>query len=306
MIHFLASRDYPTFRIQQFIADLGVFRCIGHFGSYVHCSVNMGGHSQVAEMGLGDSHQRHIAEDSHRSPIIEAVELVTLETRIDTHRQLLRLTFEGLFRKIRRQVEQTGVISRLPRTDQLLVNPKVVASQHTVQPDENLLTFPCFRHRECCVIVARQRVRIVVFRLAEAIRLPATRHRDLTPCAIVHLQLPHAVQRFHHRFIGHRPHTFEGIHHDIRNPISDDTRLPHLCKYPTTKLFCSASIEMYLITLQCEIAGIDDIKILILTLQLIQCRHLGRALSASFGEGTTNHRHRSLYSQDAQAKHHKA
>ena len=80
------------------------------------------------------------------------------------------------------------------------------------------------------------------------------------------------------------------------NPVRNDTGLPHPCEHTPTKLFSSAGIKMYLISLQCEIAGIDDIKIFVLTLQLIKCcRHLGRALPTTFGKCGTDHRQRTIF-----------
>ena len=140
---------------------------------------------------------------------------------VDTHGQLLLTALP----QIGSEVEETGVEPTLPRTHIAVVEPEVIAAQHTVEPDGHLLPLPGIRHGESQPIVARQGVRIVVARLAEAVRLPAARHRNSPPGGIgsrhglvvrhtfYHFQLPLAIKAFHTGLVSHRPDAFVGIVH---------------------------------------------------------------------------------------------
>ena len=74
-------------------------------------------------MSLGNSEERDIADDAHRGPVVEAVELIALKLAVDAHGQLLRLTTGSALRQIGGQVEEAGIIATLPRADILIVKP---------------------------------------------------------------------------------------------------------------------------------------------------------------------------------------
>ena len=223
-------------------------------------------------MRLGDGHQRHVAEDAHRGPVVEAVELVALEARIDAHRQPLRLALEGPSCEMGRQVEQASVVARLPRADMLVVEPQVVASQHAVEPYVNLLPLPRRRHGERRTIVARQRVGVVILRLAETISLPAAGHRNVAFLP-VHLQLPRAVQRFHHRLVGDGPDALEGILHTGTAVIADDANGLHPGKHAPPQVDSPVGIEVQPVGLQAQVAGIHHVEVAVFARQPLQCLH---------------------------------
>ena len=110
----------------------------------------------------------------------------------------------------------------------MVVEPQVIAAQHAVEAYVYLLSAPLLWQCELRAIVARQGVRTVVFRLTEAVCLPASGHGDGAPSlgygwhglvvcyAFHHLQSPLAVQTALHSRVGDGQHTVKGIHHLCR------------------------------------------------------------------------------------------
>ena len=66
----------------------------------------------------------------------------------------------------------------------MVVDPQVIAIEHTVETEHDALAFPGLWNGERGAVIAGQRARTVVFRLAESIGFPASRNRNLLPTAV--------------------------------------------------------------------------------------------------------------------------
>ena len=215
-------------RIKYLVAYLSVLVAISHLGLNIHRSVIPGVDGQILQVCLRHGHQRHIAEDAVWLPVVVIVEVAPTKLRYHAHGELLLFNLPRPFKgrgKIICDVKHRRVKSRPPRPCFLAINPQVVAIQHTVKADDNPLPFPFLRHSKLCAIVSRQWLGMMICRLAESIRLPASRHRYHLPCivslrhgliirdAIHNLQVPLAIQALFHLRISHRQHALKGIHH---------------------------------------------------------------------------------------------
>ena len=209
--------------VEDLVVDSGTLRGVGHACHHVHLACVACCHGQVRQMGAGHGKERDVAEDAHRCPVVEAVELEAFVAAVDTHGQLLRLAREGLLGEEGREVKEARVIGHLPRSHLTSVEPEVVAAQHAVEADAHTLSLPRRWHGKRGAVIAGERVRGVVRRLAEAVLLPAARHGNGAPrCvafghlwvavdAVDNFQMPRAVEAFHHLLVGGRIDALEGI-----------------------------------------------------------------------------------------------
>ena len=93
----------------------------------------------------------------------------------------------------------------------MAVDKKVVAIKHTVETKCYAHALPCLGHVERSSIIASERIRTIILRLAESVCLPATRNGNCPPRSIHsryallfpdtfhHLEPPVAVETLLHR-----------------------------------------------------------------------------------------------------------
>ena len=186
-------------------------------------------------MGVGHGHECDVAEDTAGSPVVVIVEVAAVELCDDAHGQLLcripSLAFLLRGDEVVGDVENGGVVSRMPGVHIAVVDPQVIAVEHAVHAECDALPFPCFGNGECGAVVAGECESMVVAGLAETIGFPASRHGYFAPTAVYggnglmevvfgtgdnfpdNFYVPFAIQALPHRRVGHGQDAVEGILH---------------------------------------------------------------------------------------------
>ena len=159
----------------------GALVAVGNFRVNTHFSAVLCRDGKVGEMCLGNGEEGHVAKNTAWRPIVVVVEVAAREVCYHSHGELLCRLFPIYAVGY---VEHGGVVCRAPFSCLLAIYPKVVAIENSIEANHDAHSAPLIRNVKRSAVVAGECSRTVIFRLAETVRFPATRDRNLTPSTV--------------------------------------------------------------------------------------------------------------------------